>query len=38
MNYSEMSLVELKEYAKKIGISVGNSGKEKLIEKSSEKF
>ena len=37
MNYSEMSLVELKEYAKKNGISVGNSGREKLIEKIKEK-
>lgn len=37
MNYEEMSLAELKEYAKQKGISVGNSGKEKLIEKIKEK-
>ena len=37
MNYSEMSLSELKDYAKSVGISVGNCGKEKLIEKIKEK-
>ena len=37
MNYSEMTLAQLKEYAKSIGISVGNCGKEKLIEKIKEK-
>ena len=37
MNYEEMSLAELKEYAKQKGISFGNSGKEKLIEKIKEK-
>lgn len=33
MNYENMSLDELKEYAKKLDIKVGNIGKEKLIEK-----
>lgn len=37
MNYEEMTIAELKEYAKQKGISVGNSGKEKLIEKIKEK-
>ena len=37
MNYEEMSLTELKEYAKSIGLSVGNIGKEKLIVKIKEK-
>lgn len=37
MNYSEMSLSELKDYAKSVGISVGNCGKEKLIAKIKEK-
>lgn len=37
MNYNKMELAELKEYAKQKGISVGNSGKEKLIEKIKEK-
>ena len=37
MNYEEMTLAELKEYAKQKRISVGNSGKEKLIEKIKEK-
>ena len=37
MNYSEMTLAQLKEYAKSIGIIVGNCGKEKLIEKIKEK-
>ena len=33
MNYSELSLDKLKEIAKEKGITVGNIGKEKLIEK-----
>ena len=33
MDFEKMSLNELKEYAKKSGISVGNTGREKLIEK-----
>ena len=33
MNYNDMSLDELKAYAKTLGIKVGNIGKEKLIEK-----
>ncbi|MBD5143380.1 MAG: hypothetical protein HDT22_07215 [Ruminococcus sp.] len=33
MNYSELSLEKLKEIAKEKGITVGNTGKEKLIEK-----
>lgn len=37
MNYSEMTLAQLKEYAKSIGINLGNCGKEKLIEKIKEK-
>ena len=37
MNYSDMTLGDLKEYAKSIGISVGNCGKEKLLEKIKEK-
>lgn len=37
MNYENMELDELKEYAKTVGISFGNIGKEKLIEKISEK-
>lgn len=37
MNYSEMTFAQLKEYAKSIGIIVGNCGKEKLIEKIKEK-
>jgi len=37
MNYEEKSLSELKEYAKSIGLSVGNIGKEKLITKIKEK-
>lgn len=36
MNYENMSLDELKEYAKNMGIKVGNIGKEKLIEKIKE--
>lgn len=36
MNYEDMSLSELKEYAKNIGIAIGNSGKAKLIEKIKE--
>ena len=37
MNYSEMTLAQLKEYVKSIGIIVGNCGKEKLIAKIKEK-
>ena len=37
MNYKELSLDELKKIAKERGISVGNSGQEKIIEKL-EKF
>ena len=37
MNYSEMTVAQLKEYAKSIGIIVGNSGKENLIAKIKEK-
>lgn len=37
MNFEAMSLNELKEYAKEIGVTVGNCGKEKLIEKIKEK-
>lgn len=37
MNYEEMDISELKEYAKSIGITVGNCGKDKLIEKIKEK-
>ena len=33
MDFEKMSLNELKEHAKKTGILVGNTGKEKLIEK-----
>ena len=33
MNYENMSLDKLKEYAKQLDIKVGNIGKEKLIEK-----
>ncbi len=33
MNYSELSLEKLKDIAKEKGITVGNTGKEKLIEK-----
>lgn len=33
MNYNELSLEKLKEIAKENGITVGNTGKEKLIEK-----
>lgn len=33
MNYKELSLDELKKIAKERGISVGNSGQEKIIEK-----
>lgn len=36
MNFENMSLDELKEYAKKLEIKVGNIGKEKLIEKIKE--
>lgn len=37
MNFEEMDLSELKEYAKTLGLTVGNIGKEKLIEKIREK-
>lgn len=37
MDYNSMELEELKEYAKSIGITVGNTGKEKLIEKIKNK-
>lgn len=37
MDYEKMTLPELKEYAKSIGLSVGNIGKEKLIVKIKEK-
>lgn len=37
MDYEKMELNELKEYAKSIGLSVGNIGKEKLIAKIQEK-
>lgn len=36
MNYSELSLEKLKEIAKEKGITIGNTGKEKLIEKIEE--
>ena len=37
MDYEKMSLDELKEYAKSIGMTVGNIGKDKLISKIKEK-
>lgn len=37
MDYEKMELDELKTYAKSIGLSVGNIGKEKLIEKIKAK-
>ena len=37
MNYENMSLDELRDYAKTIGLSFGKIGKEKLIEKIKEK-
>lgn len=37
MNYEKMSLDELKDYAKSIGLSFGKIGKDKLIEKIKEK-
>ena len=37
MDYNKMSLDELKEYAKSLGMTVGNIGKEKLISKIKEK-
>lgn len=37
MDYEKMSLDELKDYAKSIGLSFGKIGKEKLIEKIKEK-
>lgn len=36
MNYETMELDELKKYAKSLGITFGNIGKEKLIEKIKE--
>lgn len=36
MNYDEMTLDELKEHAKTLGIKVGNIGKDKLIAKIKE--
>lgn len=37
MDFEKMSLNELKDYAKSIGLSIGNTGKEKLIEKIKAK-
>lgn len=37
MDYEKMSLDELKEHAKSLGLAVGNIGKEKLIKKIEEK-
>ena len=37
MDYENMSLDELKDYAKAIGLSFGKIGKDKLIEKIKEK-
>lgn len=37
MDYEKMELDELKDYAKSIGLTVGNIGKEKLIKKIEEK-
>ena len=37
MNYENMSLDELKEYAKSIGLTFGNIGRDKLISKIKEK-
>lgn len=37
MDYSKMSIDELKDYAKTLGINVGNIGKDKLITKIKEK-
>ena len=37
MDYEKMELDELKDYAKSIGITFGNIGKEKLIDKIKEK-
>ena len=37
MDYEKMSLDELKDYAKSIGLTVGNISKEKLIKKIKEK-
>lgn len=37
MDYKEMELEELKEYAKSLGITFGKIGKDKLIEKIEEK-
>lgn len=37
MDYEKMEFDELKAYAKSIGLSVGNIGKDKLIEKIKAK-
>lgn len=37
MDYEKMEFDDLKEYAKSLGLSVGNTGKEKLIAKIKEK-
>jgi len=37
MDFDKMSTDELKDYAKTAGISVGNSGRDKIIEKIKEK-
>ena len=37
MNFENMEIEELKEYAKSLGITFGKIGKEKLIEKIKEK-
>lgn len=37
MDFEKMELDELKNYAKSIGLTVGNIGKEKLIAKIKEK-
>ena len=37
MDFEKMELDELKNYAKSIGLTVGNIGKEKLIAKLKEK-
>lgn len=37
MDYKNMTLEELKEYAKSLGMTIGNIGKEKLINKIKEK-
>lgn len=37
MDFDKMSTDELKDYAKTAGIPVGNSGRDKIIEKIKEK-